>query len=361
MFIFIQHGIFKVVAMTYKIQNEERKSETPPPRNAERSKEPIADIEDEKQVQEKFKNIPAPADSEKSKEPIADIEDDKQVQKDNYKTIPVPSPLYNICMILNSQDKELEKLIKDLKCLGREEDGVIGRFEASCQLDYSNNPMLFQWMAMQDREANRKLLLEELRQLSAGFRQKQDEAFRRFKSKIWTPPISKFASDVKTANIKQPPAAEETMETSSSAETTKVAPVAFKEERSSCEEKETLNVPVPTENQLKCMDGSMEEEVVITTEGGLIEIQDTGVSLEIPPGALVKEQLIKMRIVSEDYHDELAVSFGSNASVVVELLPSNLALLKPAKLTLPHCLVLKKGCEWKAKIYTSHHEKGKYK
>ncbi|PIK60814.1 Receptor-interacting serine/threonine-protein kinase 1 [Apostichopus japonicus] len=42
-------------------------------------------------------------------------------------------------------------------------------------------------------------------------------------------------------------------------------------------------------------------------------------------------------------------SFSSNSSLVVELLPSNLKLLKPAKLTLPHCLVLKKGCEWKAK------------
>ncbi|PIK54057.1 hypothetical protein BSL78_09038 [Apostichopus japonicus] len=106
------------------------------------------------------------------------------------------------------------------------------------------------------------------------------------------------------------------------------------------------------------MDGNMEEEVVITTEGGLIEILGTGVSLEIPPGALEEEQLIKMRIVSDDYQDELSRSFGSNSSVVVELLPSNLKLLKPAKLTLPHCLVLKKGCEWKAKIYTSHHEEG---
>ncbi|PIK41690.1 hypothetical protein BSL78_21456 [Apostichopus japonicus] len=41
----------------------------------------------------------------------------------------------------------------------------------------------------------------------------------KFPLQIWRPPISKFASGVKTANIKQPPAAEETMETSSSAET----------------------------------------------------------------------------------------------------------------------------------------------
>ncbi|XP_071840210.1 uncharacterized protein [Apostichopus japonicus] len=435
--------------MTYKILKEKRKSVTSPPRNSERSKEPTADLQDEKQVQkDNYKTIPAPSllyNSEKSKEPIADIEDDKQVQKDNYKTIPVPSPLYNepiadiedeiqiqdnhnnpvsaqsvpchknkiqqqeendrevcamfpqhdapiediedekqtrvnrnnpvsalfipcskytlnriqqqeeneteLCMIIH---KELEELIKELERLRQQEDDVIRRFETSgsfpYQLDYSNKPMGFQGRAMQNREAvaNRKILLEDLRQLSAGFRKTQDEAFRRFKSK----------TGGSYHNIKKPVQKRETV-----TERKLVAPVAFKEERSSCEEKETLNVPVPTglskNSACSLQDKScMEEEVVITTEGGLIEIQDTGVSLEIPPGALEEEQLIKMRIVSDDYHDDLAESFGSNASVVVELLPSNLALLKPAKLTLPHCLVLKLGCEWKAKIYTSHHEKG---
>ncbi|PIK54056.1 hypothetical protein BSL78_09037 [Apostichopus japonicus] len=102
----------------------------------------------------------------------------------------------------------------------------------------------------------------------------------------------------------------------------------------------------------------MENEEAITTEGGFIEIEGTGVSLIIPPGAFEEEQLIKMRIVLDDYQDELSRSFGSNSSVVVELLPSNLKLQKQAKLTLPHCLVLEKGCEWKAEIYTSHHEEG---
>ncbi|PIK57138.1 hypothetical protein BSL78_05956 [Apostichopus japonicus] len=71
-----------------------------------------------------------------------------------------------------------------------------------------------------------------------------------------------------------------------------------------------------------------------------------------------KDQLIQMRIIPYNFQSDSDLSFSSNSSVVVELLPSYLKLLKLAKLTLPHCLVLKKGCEWKAKIYSSHHEEG---
>ncbi|PIK60336.1 hypothetical protein BSL78_02705 [Apostichopus japonicus] len=99
-------------------------------------------------------------------------------------------------------------------------------------------------------------------------------------------------------------------------------------------------------------------ELWINKDGGVLELPDTGVSLEIPPGALEKDQLIQMRIIPYNFQGDSDLSFSSNSSVVVELLPSNLKLLKPVKLTLPHCLVLKKGCEWKAKIYSSHHEEG---
>ncbi|PIK60580.1 hypothetical protein BSL78_02516 [Apostichopus japonicus] len=99
-------------------------------------------------------------------------------------------------------------------------------------------------------------------------------------------------------------------------------------------------------------------ELWVNKDGGLLELPDTGVSLEIPPGALEKDQLIQMRIIPYNFKNDFDLSFTSNSSVVVELLPSNLKLLKLAKLTLPHCLVLKKGCEWKAKIYSSHHEEG---
>ncbi|XP_071842439.1 uncharacterized protein [Apostichopus japonicus] len=102
----------------------------------------------------------------------------------------------------------------------------------------------------------------------------------------------------------------------------------------------------------------LQMELWINKDGGVLEIPDTSVSLEIPPGALEKDQLIQMRIIPYNFQGDSDLSFSSNSSVVVELLPSNLKLLKPVKLTLPHCLVLKKGCEWKAKIYSSHHEEG---
>ena len=91
----------------------------------------------------------------------------------------------------------------------------------------------------------------------------------------------------------------------------------------------------------------------------MLTIPDTSVKLEIPPGALEEETLIRMRIIPHHYQDETTLSFGSNSSVVVELLPSRLKLLKAAKLTLPHCLVLKKGRRWTARVYSSHHEEGK--
>ncbi|PIK35644.1 hypothetical protein BSL78_27531, partial [Apostichopus japonicus] len=102
----------------------------------------------------------------------------------------------------------------------------------------------------------------------------------------------------------------------------------------------------------------LQMELWINKDGGVLELPDTGVSLEIPPGALEKDHLIQMRIMPYHFQGDSDLSFSSNSSVVVELLPSNLKLLKLAKLILPHCLVLKKGCEWKAKIYSSHHEEG---
>ncbi|PIK55637.1 putative netrin receptor UNC5D-like [Apostichopus japonicus] len=102
----------------------------------------------------------------------------------------------------------------------------------------------------------------------------------------------------------------------------------------------------------------LQMELRINKDGGVLKLPGTGVSLEIPPGALEKDQLIQMRIIPYNFQGDSDLSFSSNSSVVVELLPSNLKLLKPVILTLPHCLVLKKGCEWKAKIYSSHHEEG---
>lgn len=97
--------------------------------------------------------------------------------------------------------------------------------------------------------------------------------------------------------------------------------------------------------------------MLIDARGGTLDITNTGVTLEIPPGALEGKHLVKMRTFS--YHqDESKVTCVGNSPVVVELLPRNMKLLKEAKLTLPHGLLLKKGCERKAKIYSRQHETG---
>ncbi|XP_071844097.1 uncharacterized protein [Apostichopus japonicus] len=103
---------------------------------------------------------------------------------------------------------------------------------------------------------------------------------------------------------------------------------------------------------------SMRAESMIGKDGGTLDIQNTGVSLKIPPGALRHDYCVQMKIIPHHYLDETELSFASNSSVVVELLPNNVTLLKPATLTLPHCLVLKKKCGWKAKVYSSHHKEG---
>ncbi|XP_071842667.1 uncharacterized protein [Apostichopus japonicus] len=103
---------------------------------------------------------------------------------------------------------------------------------------------------------------------------------------------------------------------------------------------------------------SLRAESKIGKGGGTLDIQNTGVSLEIPPGALRLEYFIRMRIIPHHYLDETELSFASNSSVVVEILPNNVQLLIPATLTLPHCLVLKKKCERKTKVYSSHHKEG---
>ncbi|XP_071841940.1 uncharacterized protein [Apostichopus japonicus] len=110
------------------------------------------------------------------------------------------------------------------------------------------------------------------------------------------------------------------------------------------------------ETAYQVMFKSLRVMLIVNKEGGRLDIPDTGASLEIPSGALEGEQLIQM-IIPPHLESE-SLTFASNSSLVVELLPSNLNLMKPAILTLPHCLVLKKGCEWKAKIYRSHHKDG---
>ncbi|PIK39748.1 putative netrin receptor UNC5B isoform X1 [Apostichopus japonicus] len=120
-------------------------------------------------------------------------------------------------------------------------------------------------------------------------------------------------------------------------------------------------VSIRTSENIKKDEGdsrSMRAESKIGKDGGALGIQNTRVSLQIPPGALQRDYFVQMRIIPHHYLDETELSFASNSSVVVELLPNNVKLSKPATLTLPHCLVLKKKCGWKAKVYSSHHKEG---
>ncbi|XP_071843390.1 uncharacterized protein [Apostichopus japonicus] len=96
----------------------------------------------------------------------------------------------------------------------------------------------------------------------------------------------------------------------------------------------------------------------VDKEGRILEIPGTGVTLDIPPGAIDGKCLIEMKIISNYIQEESKSSFTSNTTVVVELLPDNLELHHPAKLTLPHCLKLKNPVECKALVFSSHHAQG---
>ncbi|XP_071842505.1 uncharacterized protein [Apostichopus japonicus] len=106
------------------------------------------------------------------------------------------------------------------------------------------------------------------------------------------------------------------------------------------------------------LDTSRSIQSLVNKEGGILEIPGTGVRLEIPCGAIEQECLIQMRIIPISFQEESNSSFTSNSTVVVELLPDNLKLHQLAKLTLPHCLQLKKTGDRKAMVYSSHHAKG---
>lgn len=104
---------------------------------------------------------------------------------------------------------------------------------------------------------------------------------------------------------------------------------------------------------------SLRVEKTISKDGGFLDIPDSEVSLTFPPDAFHdgRDQcLIQMRIIPRSNIPYTSTLFASNSTVTVELLPNNLRLKHPAKLTLPHCLLLKRDVEYKARIFMSHHE-----
>ncbi|KAJ8025977.1 hypothetical protein HOLleu_33691 [Holothuria leucospilota] len=105
----------------------------------------------------------------------------------------------------------------------------------------------------------------------------------------------------------------------------------------------------------------LEATTSISKEGGNIEIPYTGVELQIRPDSFLREDevhLITVKILPRRLFDEAASCFEDHSTVMVEILPNNLKLQRPAKLTLPHCLILKdpKNCD--VKIFHSHHDPG---
>ncbi|KAJ8034536.1 hypothetical protein HOLleu_21417 [Holothuria leucospilota] len=126
-------------------------------------------------------------------------------------------------------------------------------------------------------------------------------------------------------------------------------------------EEVTQAEPEPDCFEDESIDTMLSTVEVISSEGGTIGIQNTDVKLEILPNALpggMDSCRICLKIVVNVHAEEQPSTFGSNCSVVVELLPNNLKLRRPALLTLPHCLQLKRTVGKNVTVFMSHHEKG---
>ncbi|KAJ8049346.1 hypothetical protein HOLleu_02054 [Holothuria leucospilota] len=99
----------------------------------------------------------------------------------------------------------------------------------------------------------------------------------------------------------------------------------------------------------------------ISREGGTVQIDGTGVELEIPPDAfqdIQGDQRVQITILPNRSFDKTAKCFEDNTTVMVQLLPHNLSLRPAAKLILPHCLKLKNVVNSDVKIFCSYHKTG---
>lgn len=101
---------------------------------------------------------------------------------------------------------------------------------------------------------------------------------------------------------------------------------------------------------------SLRATSVITKDGGVIKVGQTGVKLEIPPGAIENNeaQEIQITIIPPAILNELAHRFEDHSTTIVEILPNKLRLKKNAILTLPHCLVLKDEKKCKVQVWQNH-------
>lgn len=105
----------------------------------------------------------------------------------------------------------------------------------------------------------------------------------------------------------------------------------------------------------------LEASSTISNSGGIITVSDTGVELEIPKNAFhdgSKDPLIEVKILPRRIYDDPPNCFEDHSTVMVEILPNNLQLKRPIKLTLPHCLIIREASTCEVKIFKSHHEQG---
>ncbi|KAJ8049353.1 hypothetical protein HOLleu_02067 [Holothuria leucospilota] len=99
---------------------------------------------------------------------------------------------------------------------------------------------------------------------------------------------------------------------------------------------------------------------VVSTKGGVLSIDETGVELHIPPNAFeagIKEIEIDLRIIPYSSFGS-SLSFEDHSTVMVEVKPNKLTLKRPASLFLPHCLKLKSTEHCEVRIFQSHHDAG---
>ncbi|KAJ8036183.1 hypothetical protein HOLleu_20077 [Holothuria leucospilota] len=101
----------------------------------------------------------------------------------------------------------------------------------------------------------------------------------------------------------------------------------------------------------KCLNASS----LISKDGGEIEIPAAGVKLQIPAESFEEDHFLTLKILPSLSYKGPGSSFEDNSTVMVEILPNNLTLKQPAKLTLPHCLILKEPKRCPVKIFHSHH------
>ncbi|KAJ8032133.1 hypothetical protein HOLleu_25569 [Holothuria leucospilota] len=82
--------------------------------------------------------------------------------------------------------------------------------------------------------------------------------------------------------------------------------------------------------------------------------------LHIEPDSFPQEDdvhIITLKILPRRLFDKPAECFEDHSTVMVEILPNNLELMHPAKLSLPHCLILKKANASEVQVFHSHHAK----